>query len=905
MGSTLRTSLCASLALAATVTLARYACAQQSGIPPEPPRPSVTSAAVPLAIEIRLDGRLDESVWQTVPAATDFRQSQPNEGAPATQRTEVRFLFDDDALYVGARMFDDLGADGVRSRLVRRDGEADSDDLTLSFDTFHDHLGRTMFSVNPAGVKGDAFGPGGADPDQSWDPVWEVETRIDSLGWTAEFRIPFAQLRFPKDSLQTWGLQIVRMVSRLNEQSHWAFWRLNEVGGPPKYGHLEGLAIATSPARAEFLPYVVGRSVNAGTIDPDNPLRDQHELDSRVGLDLKYLLTSNLTLTATVNPDFGQVEVDPAVVNLSAFETSFSEQRPFFVEGRGLIRYGSLNCFFCSNVSSLSLFYSRRIGRPPQGTQNAETAGEYAAVPDNTTILGAAKITGRTSRGWSVGILDAVTSREHATVIGSDGSRMTMDVEPFANYFVGRVARDLYGGNLQIGGMVTSVARSLGDPALASLLTRHAEGFGLESNLWLADRTYRLMTNLAVSQVTGDSAAILRVQRSSARYFQRPDRQHGGNGVFTDAFDPSLTAMRGFGAYLRFSKESGNWLWELSTNIRSPGFEVNDLAFLSRADYVWMSGNLVRQFTKPTKYYRSMFLIAGGQQQYNFDGDLTDRQVQAFAQIEAPNYWNVFTFFIHRPSVFDDRLTRGGPVVRRPGVNFWSLGVSTDSRKALVLETNPEYGCTSEGACQYTIGLTATIRPASNIVLSLGPTFTHDEARAQYITRVDDPTATDFFGSRYVFSSLEQNTVAMDTRLNITFTPTLSLEVYAQPFISGNRFMDFKEFDAPRGLGKSVYGRDVGSISLSNGTYSVDPDAAGPAAPFTIDDPDFTFRSLRGNAVLRWEFHPGSTLFFVWTLSRADSEPVGRLDFSRDVRALFAGGSDNIFLLKVNYWFAW
>ncbi len=892
--------LVSTLALGVSFVSSAYA---QNSSPADAPPPGIGAMALPPRSVIQLDGQLDEPAWRRAPTASGFLQSQPDEGVPATQRTDVQFLYDDDALYVGARMFDDLGADGVRSRLVRRDGSADSDQLSIIFDTFHDHLGRANFTINPAGVKGDAFGPGGAIPDASWDPVWEAATLVDSLGWTAELRIPFSQLRFPNDSLQTWGLQIVRFVSRLNERAHWAFWRLNEVGGPPKYGHLEGLAIAAAPARAEFLPYLVGRSVNAGTLDPDDPLRDPHELDYRAGLDLKYLLTSNLTLTASINPDFGQVEVDPAVVNLSAFETFFPEQRPFFIEGRGLIRYGWLNCFFCSNTSSLSLFYSRRIGRPPQGAGDAEDAGEYADVPGNTTILGAAKITGRTAGGWSVGLLDAVTSREHATVVGSDGSRFGMEVEPFTNYFVGRLAKDLLDGNLQIGGMATSVVRDLHDPVLSDRLTRHAEGWGLESNLWLKQRTYRLMTNLAVSQVSGDTAAILRLQNSSARYFQRPDREHGSNGLFTDAFDPSLGSMRGFAGYARFSKESGDWLWEVSTNFRSPGFEVNDLAFLTRADYVWMSGNLLRQFTRPTRIYRSLAFIVGGQQQYNFDGDLTDRQVQGFAQIEPPNYWSVTTFWIHRPSVLDDRLTRGGPVVRRPSSNFWLLAASTDSRKALVLETEPEYGCDSEGACDYSIDLSITYRPASNVSLSLGPAYTHEEASTQYITTVDDPTVTAFAGRRYVFADLDQNTISMETRLNITFTPTLSLEVYAQPFISSSKFTNFKEFDAPRALAKSTYGRDVGTISVTAETYVVDPDGGGPADSFTFDDPDFNFRSLRGNAVLRWEFKPGSTLFLVWTQSRADTAPVGNMDFGRDVRALFDATADNIFLLKVNYWF--
>jgi hypothetical protein len=882
--------------VALLVTTAR---AQEGLVHPTPP-PEVRAARRVGPIE--LDGRLDESAWQAAQPAADLIQSQPNEEQPATQRTEVRFLFDDDAIYIGARMYDDLGREGVQTRLVRRDRSADSDELMIVFDTFHDHLGRTMFSINPSGVKGDAFGPGGAETDPSWDPVWEVETRIDSLGWTAEIRIPFSQLRFPRDSLQTWGLQIVRLVNRLNERSHWAFWRLNETGGPSRYGHLHGLEIRAAPGRAELLPYVVGRSMNVRPDNPDDPFRQPHELDYRLGLDLKYLLTSNLTLTATINPDFGQVEVDPAVVNLSAFETYFPEKRPFFVEGRGLIRFGGLWCFFCSNVQSLDLFYSRRIGRVPQGNGIAYDAGEYADIPENTTILGAAKITGRTAGGWSVGVLDAVTRREHATVMGLDSSRSSVEVEPFSNYFVGRLAKDLREGNLQVSGMFTSVVRDLNDPALRSRLNSHAEALGLESELWWDQRTYRLATSLAVSQIAGDSSAILRAQQSSARYFQRPDRQHGSNGLFSDAYDPSLTVMRGFAAYARLSKESGDWLGEISTNIRSPGFEVNDLAFLTRADYVWMNANVARLFTEPRGIYRSMAFIAGGQQQFNFDGDLTDRQVQGFFEIEFPNYWDIATFWIHRFPAFDDRLTRGGPVLRRPGTDYWFFQASTDSRKNLVLSTGPSYSCSTEGACDYSVNLDVTYRPVSNVSISLGPMFDHAESSAQYVTAVNDPTAAAFYGRRYAFADLELKTISMNTRLNVTFTPTLTLEVFAQPLISSARYTNFKQFDAPRRLAKSVYGEDVGTITRDGSSYTVDPDGNGPAEPFTFDDPDFNFRSLRGNAVLRWEFQPGSTLYLVWTQSRSDTAPVGDMDFDRDVRALFDTHADNIFLLKVNYW---
>jgi hypothetical protein len=869
---------------------------------PDPP-PDVQ--AVPLPAPITLDGRLTEETWRTAPAATDFRQSEPNEGAPATQRTEVRFAYDHDALYVGARMFDDLGARGVRTRLVRRDDEPDSDYLELIFDTFHDHLGRVFFLINPSGVKGDSYAPGGSGDDASWDPVWEVKTTIDSLGWTAEVRIPFSQLRYPRTPAQTWGLQIWRQENRLNELSQWSFWRRNEVGGAPRFGHLTSLEITRPPQRAEILPYVVGRSTNEPPGDPHDPFADPHRLDGRIGADAKVLLTSNLTLSATVNPDFGQVEVDPAVVNLSAFETFFEERRPFFVEGSGLFSFGGLNCYFCSNVSSLSMFYSRRIGRRPQALGAAQDEGPYVQAPDNTTILGAAKVTGRTGSGWSLGILDAATAREQATVQRADSTRTAVTVEPFTNYFVARIAKDLRDGSTVIRGMATSVVRNLNTPALADRLSRHSEALGFSTESWFGKREYRLMAQVAMTQVAADSTAMLGLQRSSARYFQRPDREAGGNGLFTDRLDSSLTVMRGWGAYARFAKESGDWLWEASTNIRSPGFENNDIAFLTQADYWWMSANVFRQFTRPNRLFRQMYFIGGGQQQYNFDGDLTDRQVQLFAQVQPHNYWNLSSFWIHRFSVLDDRQTRGGPVVGRPGFNFFQLNVATDQRKALVLETNSNTLRTVEGARQYEVNLAVTWRPASNVSLSIGPAYSYGESRAQYVTRVSDPTATAFGGVRYVFSDLYRRDLGMDTRLNVTFTPTLTLELYAQPFVSSAQYAHLKEFAAPRTLDKVVYGKDVGTLTVREGdprVFVVDPDGAGPAASFQVADPSFTLRSLRGNVVLRWEYHPGSTLYLVWTQSRSSALSDGLVDLGRDIGPVFTGAGENIFLVKLNYW---
>lgn len=856
---------------------------------------------------IQLDGRLDEPAWSRAPVADRFVQREPEEGVPATQRTEVRFLHDGHTLYIGARMYDELGAEGVTGRLVRRDGQAQSDELELSFDPFHDHVSQTVFSINPAGVRGDSYGPGGSNPDPSWDPVWQSAVRVDEEGWTAELAIPFSQLRFPRNGPGTWGLQMTRTVNRLNEVSVWSFWRRGEQGGPARYGHLDGMTdIQAAATRFELLPYAVSQLDVRGTADPDDPFRSETAATMRAGADLTYLINSNLTLNATVNPDFGQVEVDPAVVNLTAFETFFPEKREFFIQGQGRFGFGSFWCIFCSNASSLNMLFTRRIGRRPQAARLAEDAGEFADVPTATTILAAAKVTGQTEGGSSLGALGAVTGRERARVRGFDGSTFHQEVEPLTGYFAGRVKRDLLDGELQVGGMLTAVARDFDDPALEDRLNRHSEGAGVDAEYWWGDQTYHLLFSAVMTNISGTPEAIDVAQRSSARYFQRPDRKHGGNGLFTDRYDPTLTSMRGWGLYSRVAKDAGPWRWETALNARSPGFENNDIAFLTRTDFIWMNANVARQWATPGSWYREIFAILGGQQEYNFDGDLTQRQLQGYFFFQTPFYWNVNAFLMWRPSVFDDRLTRGGPVVKAPEEMIVSTHLSTDSRKPVIVGTNPQYAWDAEGGSTLSVPLDLTLKPRSNVSVTLSPTYRRTHTTDQFVTSTDDPTAEAFYGRRYVFADLRQESLSLSTRVAWTFSPGMSLEAFVQPFIAANDFSRYKEFVAPRELEKRVYGEHVGTVR-SEGTgqdraYFVDPDGEGPADELSFDDPDFVLRSLRGSAVFRWEWRPGSTLFLVWTQDRASRDPSGTMDLSRDGDAVFSAAGDHVLLAKITWW---
>lgn len=892
------------LAVAAALLLGSAESARAQGSnttslsPTAAPRPSI--AAQRRTSPVTLDGRLDDEAWTQANAATAFIQQKPAEGAPASQRTEVRFLYDEEALYIGARMYESGGGAAVTRRLVRHDDDPQSDVLRVDLDTYHDRLHSVEFDVNPAGWRGDA-----SDYDRSWDPVWEAAARIDSLGWTAEIRIPFSQLRFSRDSVQSWGLNLTRITHRTQERAQWAFWRQQDAGGPAFFGDLTGIRIQGATRHVELLPYAVTRDQRLASGDRASPFYRAQRADMRAGADLKVGLTNSFTLAATVNPDFGQVEVDPAVVNLSAYETFFPEKRPFFVEGSNIFGFGqpgcNVNCEF-----GLFPFYSRRIGRAPQGAGLAYAAGRFADVPQTSAILGAAKLTGRSQSGYTVGVIDAVTRPVQADVATADGRRIVQPVEPLTNSLVARVKRDLRGGNLVVGAIATSVQRRLQDPGLAALLPRSAWMGGADVEMFWRQHSYRLYAAVSTSEVAGDSGAILRLQRAPARYLQRPGRRNIGGGLFSDAYDPAATRLGGYGTIARIAKQGGSVFWDLNAASVSPGYETNDLGFLQRAGWRWLNGSLGRQLTTPTRWYRTLTAGVGGQQYRNFDGDLTGADLSAGAEVQFLNYWTAFSAVQRNFSTYGDRVTRGGPTVREPAGFFVFSRVGSDPRRRVVLSLTGGGGRDEEGGFGEDLGLFVTVRPASNVRLSVGPRYRLSLDRAQYVTAVSDPTATAFSGRRYVFARLDQRQLGVSTRASVTFAPRLSLDLFAQPLIASGSYSDFEEFAAPRELTKVVYGRDRGTITTTgtgeNRRYTVDPDGSGPAPSFTLGNQDFTLRSLRGTAVLRWEWRPGSTAYLVWTQTRSDVGPEGDFAFARDRHELFNAPADNIFVLKVSYW---
>ena len=856
-----------------------------------------TVIAVRVARPPVLDGRLDDSVWALAAPVTDLRQSDPEEGRLVSESTAVRVLYDDEALYVGVRLFD-REPGKIARHLGRRDSFTQSDDFRVLIDSYHDHRTAFRFDVNPLGVKHDLqFGDDGGFADDSWDPVWQVATSVDSLGWSAEYRIPFSQLRFSRAREQVWGIRFVRTILRKNEFAMWPFIGKTESGFVSRFGHLAGLRDIPAPKRLEVLPYSVGRGTFRQPGNPANPFDQSSDYFGGAGLDLKYGVTSNLTLDATVNPDFGQVEIDPAFVNLSAFEQFLPEHRPFFVEGADIFGFGGGSGGFIQFGNAPQFFYSRRIGHRPLGSPFS--AGQFVDLPENTTILGAAKLTGRSPGGWSIGVLDAATARERATVLDTtSGTRYHDPVEPVTNYFVGRAKRTLHGGNDGYGFVVTAVNRDLGVPTLEFLRTA-AYDWGVDVRHRWGHNTYAIAADIGGSYMSGDTVAIQATQHAPSRYYQRPDAS-------SFHYDPRRTSLTGLTGDLYVDKLAGTWLWGAAVSTTTPGFELNDLGFQRRVDRIASGVYVAGHQTRPGRVIREATAILTAAPSWNYDGDPIQRQVFASGFGNFRNFWFFNLNGGYSAPVIDDRLTRGGPVALTPRNWFLGAGLQTDQRKAVTGGVFGSYNSDASGGWFWSASPQISVRPSGALSLSLSPNFSGGRTTAQFVQRVPDTLATQTFGTRYVFARLLQHELDLALRLNATVSPTLSLQVYAQPFTFAGDYSGFKELAAPRTFRFDAYGQANGSsitYDATTATYTVHPDGAQPADSFTVANPNFRTRSLRINAVLRWEYRPGSTLFVVWTQNRAGDFADPSFDVGRDLgRELFKDRPTNVLLIKFNYW---
>lgn len=858
----------------------------------DPNAPSAVHA-VRLATPIRVDGVLDEAPWQAQ-GMDRFIQREPQQDSAPTERTVVWVAFDDEALYVAARMYDSH-PDSVRAFLARRDRWSESDRFNVWIDSYNDDRSGFYFGLNAAGTQYDGTMFNDEWDDDSWDGVWTGAVRRDAEGWTAEFRIPYSELRFRPNDQQVWGINFNRFVARKNERDYVVFTPRNGSGYVSRFPDLVGLQGLNPPSRLAVIPYATTRTIFAPSVAGD-PFFDGSSAEVSVGADAKVGIGSNLTLDATINPDFGQVEVDPAFVNLSDAEFVFQEKRPFFVEGSNTFNfgYGGANNFWGFNWGGASFFYSRRIGRSPRGG----ASGDFVDTPDGTRILGAAKLTGKVMGTANLGVLTSLTRREFART-STAGVGDETEVEPLASYTVARLQNEFNGGRQGLGIIATFAGRSFDDQSLRDVTNSSSLGLGIDGWVTLDhDRRWVLTGWTGFTNINGSADRIAAVQRGSVHYFQRPDASEVD-------YDPTRTSLSGWASRVLLNKQKGSWRFNGAVAAISPGFDQNDLGLNSRTDLLNAHAVLGYQWSTPTTWYQEARTDFGSYQTRDFAWNTTSIGYFDMGFVQFKNYQSINWSLFYSPSTLNPRLTRGGPMLRSPRSLNWNLNYGTDSRKRLSASMYVSHDGTLEGLHDdsWNTGANLEYRPSTSLTVSAGPDLSFNKTAYQNVGSYADATATETYGARYLFGDLDQTTLLANIRANWIFSPRLSLEVFAQPFVSSGDFSQIRALSRAGGSAFLAFGQDGSSTQTEvAGDVTVDADGAGPAPSYDVGNPDFTFASLRGNAVVRWEYTPGATIFFVWTQDRAYGESVGDFRPGHSFNSLFDEKPRNIFAVKATYY---
>ncbi len=842
-----------------------------------------------------IDGRIDDDAWSAAPLLDGWQQQRPNPGATPTHNTTARILYDDQAIYVGLRMYDSA-PDSIAGQLVRRDYTGYSDWIQVVFDSYNDRRTAFRFAVNPSGAVKDAFHFDDVQEDLGWDAVWEAATATDSLGWTAEFRIPFSQLRFGACGAVgcRWGLQLLRDVARLNERGSWAPMQPDVQGFVSQFGELRGLASLVPPRRLEVMPYTMGRVTQApGTAD--NPFWRATATHGAVGADVRYGLTSDFTLTATLNPDFGQVEADPSVVNLSAFEVFFRDQRPFFIEGSDIFRFQGAFPYSVrgGGFGNDQPFYSRRIGRTPQGGVPGDA--RWRDTPEPASILGAAKISGKTRNGWSLGILNAVTAEERTPFVGADGVRDAQPTEPMSNYAVARVMKDFRAGQSALGGIITASNRRLGgtelgwlrsDAYTAGLDGRHRFGPG---------GNFEVRAGALGTRITGSTEALLLAQRSPVHFYQRPDADHLD-------LDPARTSLSGYSLDVKLEKiGGGNWRGGAYGHARSPGLDMNDVGFTRNADWLLSGAWLGYTQFRPSDRFRQWNVNLNQWAGWSYGGERRSTGVNVNGFAEYQTLWRSWFGVDHEFPAWSTDALRGGPRLWGPMYTSGNVGFGSDTRRRL------SYGADANGRHEYGTGGAslgggpfATLRIGGRAELYLSPRLSQNRNQWQYVTAAAGADGQ----PRYVFGELAQTTASLTARASYAFTPRLTVQYYGQPFVSEGRYTRFLEVNDPASHSFATRFRVLDGDALRYDPARLQWEALQPdgSTNYRFGRPDFDVGQFRSNAVLRWEYRPGSAFFLVWSQARDHSGRDGDLPLATASRRLARAEGTNVFLLKMSYW---
>ena len=791
-----------------------------------------------------IDGLLNDESWNKVEWSSDFTEKDPDEGTPPSYQTKFKVTYDKKFLYVGVRSFDDE-PELIQQRLTRRDGFA-GDRVNVIIDSYHDKRTAFVFTVTAAGVKGEEIATQNGDNwDASWNPIWYAAAQVDDKGWTAEMKIPLSQLRFGKAKEQIWGFNVNRTIFRKQERSLWQRIPNSQSGFISEAGELHGLIDLVSQKQLEIQPFTV-LQYDSYQKEGNNPYRDGSDFKINGGLDAKIGITNDLTLDLTINPDFGQVEADPGAIALDGFQIFFQEQRPFFVENKNIFDYKFAN-------GSDNLFYSRRIGRNPHRTANIAN-GEYANNPINTTILGAAKFSGKTQSGWSIGILESLTSNEYAEIKQVDGTTREEIVEPLTNYFVARAQKDFNDRNTYIGGIFTATNRNLNGNFNELHKSAYTGGIDFRHN-W-KNRNYFIDGNIIASRVNGSKEAITATQNSLRHNFGRPDAAHV-------SVDPNRTSLTGTGGRIEAGKQGGgNWRYNGGFIWRSPELELNDIGFLRQTDEMIQFANIRYLWQKPTDIYRNLQLRFNQFSTYDFDSNYNRIQFEIQGNINWKNNWWTELELGHKPRIFTNSFLQGGPRWRFSDENYLALFFGSDRSKKFSFTL----GYVNSQAKQNAFGFNRYVfrmnyQPFDALSLSLNTAFEKNPNKTQYVNQRD-------FGSirRYILGEIDNQSWSTTLRLNYSLNPNMSIQFYGQPFIARGRYSNFNFVNNPiaEDLNNKVTWYNPNQITLNNGNYEVDENTDGNI-DYSFGKPDFSFVQFRTNLVARWEYIPGSELFFVWS----------------------------------------
>ena len=828
-----------------------------------------------------IDGWLNEEAWDAVPWEGNFQMHEPYDDRTPTQETRFKVMYDKDHIYVGIRAFDSA-PDSIVSRLTRRD-EIDGDMVAFLFDSYHDLQTGFVFLVSVAGSKADFYmTDDGGNEDPTWDAIWWAKTQIDDQGWTAEIKVPFTQLRFDKSSGGVWGFQVAREIYRNSETDFWQAISREAPGFVHLMGQLDGLSNIDPKKQAEITPYVVAGS-EWFEKEEENPYRaDGFKRYLNAGVDAKIGITNNFTLDLTVNPDFGQVEADPSQVNLTAFETFFEEKRPFFIEGNNIFDY-SLGMHGRNN-----LFYSRRIGRRPQHYPDM-AEGEYTDIPQSTKILGAAKITGKTKNGLSVGIMESVAAKETAVI--KNGQERSVTVEPLTNYFAGTVSKEFNKGNTILGGMVTSAKRFTDEEQLDYLHTS-ALSAGIDFQQYFADRSYNISLSAYGSQVNGSQEALIRTQRSPVHYFQRPDANHV-------TLDSARTSLSGYGANLSFAKTSGRFNFGGFANFNAPGLELNDIGFLSNTDEILQVLWAGYSFNEPFSIFRRVRLNMNQYNLFDFGGVHTLSGINVGGYGQFTNLWEASFHYDIDSDGIRNTFLRGGPSMKLPGTSSASLSLATNSRKKLSFEVDGfMHRGREESSTMYGLDFEVSYKPISNISLGLYPEFSTQQSQLQYVS-YQDPDSEE----RYIFGSIDRKTFSMSVRIDLILSPELTIQFWGQPFIASGDYKDFKHITDPQAdKFTDRFHTYAANEILYNGAseeYMVIEDGSG--LTYGFENPDFSVKEFLSNLVFRWEYRPASYLYLVWSQTRSGYDPWGYFHFGEDFMDMWDAHPTNVVMLKLSY----